>query len=65
MMTRNNDEMYWTMFIWLGLFVGSALGSCVPILWDESIFSIPAVLCATAGGLFGISAGYKISRWMS
>ena len=64
-MIRNNDEMYWTIFIWLGLFVGSTLGSYVPILWDESLFSLSSILCATVGGLFGILAGYKISQWMS
>ena len=64
-MIRNNDEMYWTIFIWLGLFVGSTLGSYVPILWDESLFSLSSILCAMGGGFFGILAGYKISQLMS
>jgi hypothetical protein len=65
MMTKNNDEMYWTMFIWLGLFVGSALGSYVPLLWDESMWSVYGILFSAVGALTGIAIGFKISRWMS
>jgi len=64
-MTINNDEMYWTMFIWLGLLIGSIVGGYIPILWGGSLFSIASILCGTVGGLFGISAGYKISLWLS
>jgi len=63
-MNRQDREMYWTIFIWIGLFVGSALGSYVPNLWGESLFSLSSICFATVGGLLGISVGYNFSRWM-
>jgi len=65
-MTRNNDEMYWTMFIWLGLLIGSIIGSAASVEFlGVSIFSLSNIIATTVGGFIGISAGYKISQWMS
>ena len=65
-MTINNYEMCWTIFIWIGLFVGSIIGSAASVEFlGASIFSLSNIIATTVGGFIGISAGYKISRWMS
>ncbi len=48
--------------IWFGLAVGSALGSYLPVLWGESVFSMTSVLLSAVGGIFGIWLGYKVGR---
>ncbi len=48
--------------IYLGLFVGSTVGSFVPLLWGADLFSLSSVLCSTIGALLGIWAGYKIGQ---
>jgi len=60
-----NDERYWTMFIWLGLFMGSILGSYVPSLWGEGLFSLSSIFFGVLGGILGIWVGFKTSQWMT
>ena len=48
--------------IMLGLFVGSTAGSFLPSLWGASWFSMWSIFLGMVGGLFGIWAGYKVSR---
>lgn len=48
--------------IWLGMFVGSTIGSLVPALWHAGIFSMWAIILSTVGGIAGIWVGYKIGR---
>lgn len=48
--------------IWLMLFVGSTLGSFVPLLWGESAFSISSIVFTTLGGFLGIWIGFKINQ---
>ena len=58
------NERCWTIFIWLGLFIGSAIGSYVPEMWGESIFSISSILCGMVGAVVGLCWGFKMSDWM-
>lgn len=48
--------------IWIGLAVGSGIGSYIPALWGEGLFSMASVLLGALGGAVGIWAGFKISR---
>jgi len=49
-------------FIWLGLFIGSAIGGYIPTLWGESYFSFSSVILSGVFGVIGIWAGYKFSE---
>ena len=59
---------YWQLkamekkMIWLGLFVGSFVGSYLPTLWGADIFSLWSIILGTVGGLAGIWLGYKLSQ---
>ncbi|MFA6183695.1 MAG: hypothetical protein WC682_01170 [Parcubacteria group bacterium] len=44
--------------------VGSSLGSYVPVLWGDSVFSIASILFSAGGGFAGIWLGYQIARGM-
>jgi len=48
--------------IWFGLFVGSFVGSILPELWGDNMFSISSVILTAVGGLLGIWLGYKLSE---
>ena len=48
--------------VWLGFFVGSAIGSYVPVIWGGSLFSFTSVVLTAVGALIGIWAGYRISQ---
>lgn len=46
--------------IWLGMFVGSAIGGYIPSLWGAGFMSGSAIISTTIGGLLGIWAGFKL-----
>lgn len=48
--------------VWGGFFVGSSIGSAVPLLWDSSFLSFSSILCSTVGGILGIFAGYWLGK---
>lgn len=48
--------------IFIFLFIGMTIGSYVPLLWGESVFSIASVLWSGIGGFAGIYCGYLIGR---
>jgi len=48
--------------IWLGLFVGSSIGSFLPELWGADLFSLSSIFLSALGGILGIWLGYKASR---
>ena len=48
--------------IWLGVFVGSALGGLVPTLWGDSAFSMSGVFTTAIGGFLGIWLGWKLGE---
>jgi len=50
--------------IWLGMFVGSTLGSYVPSWWGAGMFSFSSILGGMIGGIVGVVGGYRLSeRW--
>ena len=48
--------------IWIGMTIGSTLGSLVPYLWGGGVTSASGILLAAVGGLFGIWCGYKLGH---
>lgn len=48
--------------VWLGMFVGSAIGSYLPVLWGGSPFSFTSVLLGGIGGIGGIWIGFKLAQ---
>ena len=48
-------------FIWIGVFIGSTIGSLIPGLWGDDMFSYSSVLLGGAGALMGLWIGFKMS----
>ena len=46
--------------MWFGMFLGSAIGGMIPMLWHASVFSVASVVLSTLGGLAGIWAVYRL-----
>lgn len=46
--------------VWIGLFIGSTIGSMIPSIWGAGIFSISSILLSALGGLVGIFLGFKL-----
>ncbi|CAN5141910.1 hypothetical protein BH09PAT1_BH09PAT1_0080 [soil metagenome] len=46
--------------VMIGAFVGSTLGSFVPALWGDSLFSYSSVLLSGVGGVIGVIIGVKL-----
>lgn len=51
-----------TKLIWLGMFVGSTIGSLVPMLWGSGMLSFSSICLSAVGGILGIWLGYRIGR---
>ncbi len=50
--------------IFLFLFLGSILGSYLPLLWGDSAFSPASIVWSALGSFAGISLGYTLGkRW--
>ncbi|MDD5165576.1 MAG: hypothetical protein PHG25_03540 [Candidatus Pacebacteria bacterium] len=48
--------------IWIGVFVGSTVGSFIPTLWGDGALSFSSIIGSTVGGVIGILAVFKLSR---
>ena len=48
--------------IWVGAFLGSVLGGCVPGLWHASTFSMTGLVFSTLGALAGIWLAWRFTR---
>ena len=48
--------------IWILAFIGTSVGSAIPSLWGDSMFSFTSVLLSTLGGALGIYAGFKLGQ---
>ncbi len=46
--------------IWIGMFVGSTVGSSIPSLWGVGYFSLTGVFLGAVGGFLGIYIGFKL-----
>jgi uncharacterized protein YcfJ len=49
--------------IYIGLAIGSSVGGFVPMLWGAGAFSMSSLFLSAIGGIAGIYAGFKISRY--
>jgi hypothetical protein len=50
-------------FIWIGMAVGSTVGSFIPYLWGAGLFSISSIILTALGGFAGIYYGFKLSQY--
>lgn len=50
------------LLIFFFLFVGSMIGSFIPLLWGGSLLSFSSILWSTVGGLAGIVVGFKLGE---
>lgn len=48
--------------IWIGMFVGGAIGGYVPVLFGADAFSFSSIIGNMLGGLAGIWAGFKLGQ---
>lgn len=46
--------------VWVGVFVGSTIGSYIPKLWGESLFSLSSIIFSALGAFLGIYIAYKL-----
>jgi len=49
-------------FVWLGMFVGSTVGSLIPELWGAGVLSFSSLFFGAAGAIVGIWLGFKVSN---
>lgn len=50
--------------VWIGLGVGSTVGSLIPALWGGSaLISISSIFFSGVGGILGIWAGWKAADY--
>jgi hypothetical protein len=52
------------LLISIGMFLGSTIGSYVPLLWGGSLFLVTSILFSVIGGLLGIWLGYRTSKYL-
>jgi uncharacterized membrane protein YeaQ/YmgE (transglycosylase-associated protein family) len=50
------------MPVWIGLTIGSSIGSYIPSLWGAGMFSFSSLLFSAIGSIIGIYLGFKISQ---
>lgn len=48
--------------IFLFLFVGSAIGGYIPLLWGGSAFSFASIVWSGIGAVAGIYVGFKLGQ---
>ncbi|MDD5032859.1 MAG: hypothetical protein PHC85_01965 [Candidatus Pacebacteria bacterium] len=48
--------------IWIGLFLGSIVGSYIPALWGAGIFSFSSIIFSGIGAILGIWVGFKLGQ---
>jgi hypothetical protein len=48
--------------IWVGMMVGSTIGSYIPLLWGAGMFSFSSVILGSLGAMAGIYMGFKMSQ---
>jgi hypothetical protein len=48
--------------VWIGMFVGSAIGGYIPALWGDNFLTFSSVISTAVGGIIGIWIGFKLSN---
>ena len=51
-------------FIWGGMFVGSTLGSFLPLLWGADVLSISSIVLSAVGGAVGVWGGFVVGKYI-
>ncbi|HSW89641.1 MAG TPA: hypothetical protein VLH19_02085 [Patescibacteria group bacterium] len=51
--------------VWITVFLGSTIGSYIPVLLGSSFLSIASVLGSGVGGFLGIIVGIKIGNMVN
>jgi hypothetical protein len=54
--------MFMKGLIYLGIFVGGAIGSYLPVLFGQDAFSAAGIIGGTIGSFAGLWAGYKLGN---
>jgi hypothetical protein len=52
------------LLIGIGIFVGSTIGSYIPLLWGGSLLSLASIWFGVLGGIVGIWIGYRLSKYL-
>jgi len=58
---RHEEAMQSRSFIWIGVFIGSTIGSLIPGLWGDGVFSYSSVLLGGTGALVELWIRFKMS----
>ena len=48
--------------VWIGLIIGSTIGSFLPELWGAGMFSFSSIILSAIGGIAGIYIGFRLSN---
>jgi len=48
--------------VWTGFFIGSTIGSALPVVFHQDLLSFWSVIWSTVGGVAGVWAGYKFGQ---
>jgi hypothetical protein len=48
--------------VWVGIFVGSTIGSIIPEMWGASIFSFSSIIFSALGAFAGLYIGFKMTQ---
>lgn len=48
--------------VWIGVLVGSSVGSYIPALWGDGLFSFSSIIFGSIGAIIGIYIGFKLSN---
>lgn len=46
--------------IWIGMFIGSAIGGLIPSLWGADLFSMSGIFWSSVGAIVGIYVAFKL-----
>ncbi len=49
--------------VFIGMTIGSIVGSCIPYLWGASALSLSSLVLGGVGAVGGVYVGYKISKY--
>ncbi|MBD2439095.1 hypothetical protein [Nostoc sp. FACHB-110] len=50
--------------IGIGMFLGSTIGSYIPVLWGGNLLSLTSIFLSVIGGILGIWLGYRLSKYL-
>ncbi len=48
--------------VWIAVFIGSSVGSYLPVLWGGSFLSFASILGSGIGGILGLLLGMKLGE---